>query len=372
SDCSGIRGYSYSLTADPDDVIDTTATSVTVPNVAPGMYVFKIKSQDNNGLWSDVASYTVIITTVSSTNRVTVRITNPLSGSTLQGTVPLQWIATDLLNKSLTTRIDYRQSNGTWIPLEDWTPHDGTFNWNTTTIQDGADYLVRVTARDPDGVMGSDQISALTINNHPAQSLHVEIQAQPQEGEAPLLVDFDALVSGGNRPYTYNWNLGDGSIETGKTFEHLYSQPGIYHVTLVVYDALHASGTGTVTIAVTKDEITNTKQKLFVSQLGIINDCVAPGDELQILASVTNNGNTNMKEVRLVPGVPEFGAWSRYGPDRLKKGRTMQKYMTLYVPATAQPGDYYLHLELAGDKDSGEMITRVTLWPFTVARTCRD
>ncbi|MEM7050540.1 MAG: PKD domain-containing protein [Acidobacteriota bacterium] len=58
----------------------------------------------------------------------------------------------------------------------------------------------------------------------------------PQWGNAPLQVTADASCSNdpGGGPLTYTWDLDDGTIRTGQTVNHWYSDSGSYFVTLTV------------------------------------------------------------------------------------------------------------------------------------------
>jgi PKD repeat protein len=55
------------------------------------------------------------------------------------------------------------------------------------------------------------------------------------QGMAPLAVNFTASVSGGSAPYTYDWDFGDGTAHsTAIAPQHIYTQNGVYTVTLTV------------------------------------------------------------------------------------------------------------------------------------------
>lgn len=53
----------------------------------------------------------------------------------------------------------------------------------------------------------------------------------------PDSIQFTPSVSGGNGPYTYLWDFGDGNFSTGTMITHFYSSPGVYGVHLTVTDA---------------------------------------------------------------------------------------------------------------------------------------
>jgi PKD repeat protein len=61
--------------------------------------------------------------------------------------------------------------------------------------------------------------------------------AEPVSGEIPLLVSFDAIVSGGNAPLTFFWNFRDGGTSNSLNPSHLYPNPGTYWARITVTDA---------------------------------------------------------------------------------------------------------------------------------------
>lgn len=50
-------------------------------------------------------------------------------------------------------------------------------------------------------------------------------------------MDFSSVVSGGKGPYSYRWDLGDGTVVNSSDPIHRYSDPGTYGATLIVTDA---------------------------------------------------------------------------------------------------------------------------------------
>lgn len=64
------------------------------------------------------------------------------------------------------------------------------------------------------------------------------IEADPEEGEAPLRVQLTAKLKGGKPPYTVKWIFGDESAESAELNPvHSYTAPGEYTVELYAKDS---------------------------------------------------------------------------------------------------------------------------------------
>src|SRR5918997_1794604 len=71
------------------------------------------------------------------------------------------------------------------------------------------------------------------------------------EGFAPATFEFEANITGGDEPYTYLWNFGDGSEESDEqTVEHTFEEAGIYNVTLAVTDTDNQDASNSILITV--------------------------------------------------------------------------------------------------------------------------
>ena len=72
------------------------------------------------------------------------------------------------------------------------------------------------------------------------QGLTISLNASPTIGQAPLTVDFTAAVSGGQSPYMFAWEFGDGTnldFQPNSTVSHTYIQTGRFFVRVTVKDA---------------------------------------------------------------------------------------------------------------------------------------
>lgn len=96
-------------------------------------------------------------------------------------------------------------------------------------------------------------VSALFALPASAQALVASASADTQAGPPPLQVQFSGSASGGQAPYFYSWNFGDGSNPTTlQNPGHTFSAMGTYTVTLTVTDIDLETATDTLTIAVSE------------------------------------------------------------------------------------------------------------------------
>jgi len=73
----------------------------------------------------------------------------------------------------------------------------------------------------------------------------------PEEGPAPLTVEFKADVEGGTAPLKYQWLFGDGSPESNEMNpKHTYTKPGKYRADLNVSDSADDSDSDYIEIEV--------------------------------------------------------------------------------------------------------------------------
>lgn len=80
--------------------------------------------------------------------------------------------------------------------------------------------------------------------------------ATPQAGIVPLVTSFRGTVVGGNEPFAYSWNFGDGSapMETQNP-SHEYTTPGTYTALFTVTDADGDSDTASVEVRVQSNNV---------------------------------------------------------------------------------------------------------------------
>jgi PKD domain-containing protein len=73
----------------------------------------------------------------------------------------------------------------------------------------------------------------------------------PEEGSAPLTVEFKADIEGGTPPLKYQWSFGDGTPNAAEPNpKHTYEKPGKYRADLSVTDSAGDSDTDYLEIEV--------------------------------------------------------------------------------------------------------------------------
>lgn len=81
--------------------------------------------------------------------------------------------------------------------------------------------------------------------------------ATPLQGEN---ITFTATTTGGNQPYDYRWDLGDGSQATGAIVHHGYSRSGTFNVTLTTTDQDANTASTPITVVVRTSSGQNTSR----------------------------------------------------------------------------------------------------------------
>ncbi|MFB3850666.1 MAG: Ig-like domain-containing protein [Acidobacteriota bacterium] len=190
------------------------------------------------------------LTVIVANNGPELYITNPSAGDVVSGsTVELN--VNILRPDSCIKKVEY-YLNGTLIETATTAPWSAT--WDTTGVPLGNHVLV-AQATDINDKIGVSPIVNLKIVQYAAMT--VTATASPNSGNAPLSAVLTAAVTGGQAPYTYAWDFGDGQTGTGNVTSHTYTTAGTYTATVTVTDNTAATATASVTITVTGPAIEN-------------------------------------------------------------------------------------------------------------------
>jgi len=147
----------------------------------------------------------------------TVLVIYPNGGEVLAGFIAIQWLASDdnTTNLNGTILIQYSPDNGSnWNQIATQLNNTGTYLWNTTTIPDGDNYLIRISATDQANNTGSDTSnSTFSINNNqnfPPSNPQI---IGPFAGGNGISFNFTATsidLEGDQIYYLFDW--GDGNV----------------------------------------------------------------------------------------------------------------------------------------------------------------
>ena len=100
-----------------------------------------------------------------------------------------------------------------------------------------------------------EQTIAIVGSGATGPPMQLAIEANPETGMDPLVVNFSSLINGGQPPYHYEWDFDDGYFSTESNPIHIFCCPGAYHVTAKVSDALIESGTSQIKVVVGSEDV---------------------------------------------------------------------------------------------------------------------
>jgi hypothetical protein len=133
----------------------------------------------------------------------------------------------------------------------------------------------------------------------------------PIQGMAGLPESFTAAVTGGLKPYSISWDLGDGSTSAGSTVTHSYAIRGSYVVTMTATDANGARLIDVHAIFVRLEGDVNNDCTVDVADLSLVGAAfgASPGPPPSVhwnpFADLNNDGSINI--VDLVVVASHFG-----------------------------------------------------------------
>lgn len=118
-----------------------------------------------------------------------------------------------------------------------WDGKTSTQENPTHDYENNGVYDVSLVVTDENG----SEVSAHTLVhlNHDQDSvMSVIVQADVISSTGSLATTLIGSITGGVGPYTYEWDLWDGTTAFGNNYEYVYSTPGTYLVELLVTDSL--------------------------------------------------------------------------------------------------------------------------------------
>ena len=221
-----------------------------------------------NHTYSSPGTFDVTLTATDSNSQTAstsqlVAASNPLPGSQLSASFAYQ---PNSITTSTTVAFTTSVTGGTSPYGYGWDFGDGATSSGAHAShvygQSGT-YTVQLTVTDNSG-QSYFVPQTVTVVKPPLQLLTTDFNYQPMQTTVDTPVTFNAAATGGTEPYTYDWDLGDGSVATGTSLAHLYTKAGNYTVALITTDSLGGTTTLTKIISVS---IASTSQSPPPSQL---------------------------------------------------------------------------------------------------------
>ena len=163
--------------------------------------------------------------------------------------------------------------------------------------------------------------SAMTTAATTAASLNITLTDNATGSvNAPATVEFNATVSNGQEPYSFDWDFKDGAIEADSdgNIAHTFATAGLYNVTVDVVDSLNNTGLANTLVEVVEDEIVDdqpaiasednsTQESQPTGALNVTNTTSSAADtdiEIEEEADASNGSSTTAADQE-PPGVIE-------------------------------------------------------------------
>ncbi len=188
----------------------------------------------------------------------------------------------------------------------------------THTYNAAGNYNAVLTVTDNQGATGTNNVS-ITVSAPSNQSPVAMVSANPQSGEAPLLVSFSS--AGSNDPdgsiASYSWSFGDGNSATDANPSHTYNAAGNYDAVLTVTDNLGATANASVNISVSP---------AGGGQLLTFN----PTDDTQANSSNPSSNYASLTTFRVRNGSPTYNSYLKFDVAGLT-GTVVRATLRLFV-----------------------------------------
>ncbi|HIG96141.1 TPA: PKD domain-containing protein [Candidatus Woesearchaeota archaeon] len=241
----------------------------------------------------------------------------------------------DVLEEGVFAQFPANQENGIVVRGLD----DGQYAWN-------------IRCQDPLGNVGTapqNFVFVIDENANPELDTapRVTIETDKSVGKPPLNVQFRARIEGGNGPFTYKWDFGDGAISDDERPRHTYEKRGEYKITLVVRDFDGDAGRASTRIIINPSSLESARD-LFIRRLTVLGDLgldeVTAGDVAVVSFNLENEGFTELNDLKVTASIPELGVQRSAKVWKLGVGEVEDKEVFLEIPPDVDPGLYELRI----------------------------
>lgn len=226
--------------------------------------------------------------------RPSVNIEEPSNGDYVKGTIDITGKASDFNGyiKYVLVQIDdndweYAEIDQTQGSYINW-----TYTWDTTQLDDGS-HLIKAASINNHGADSPTYYSQVNVVN---EMLDTNI-IMPNQANVNEMINIQSITAGGLKPYSYTWDLGDGTKKYDADITHIYEYPGEYKVELMVLDSMNNSAIASKTIHILDEipptvNIINPENALYISnnKLFTMKNPVILG-KIDIILDATDNVN---------------------------------------------------------------------------------
>ncbi len=316
-------------------------------------------------------------------NAPVVSITNPTVGATLKGIETVTWDASDAdqADLNLDIKIEYKFNGNTWTVLEDGVNNnDGTFTWDTRTVPNANDYMLRITVKDNEGVEATDTVNQFTIGpNSPVVNITSPQVGNIWDGTRSILwsasdsVQADStldmlieyrfnsasswvVLENGtdNNDGTFTWDT--TSVTDGNNYElrvtatNDVNGTGVDFVSQFEIKNIQTAGNPKTSAKKIPDK--SRKKNIHINSIGFDQEDVKPDDKLYIFLNFENHGDIDLNNIRVKAIIRELGIRSRTIKAMVDDDEQSSKFLSLYIPYYAMPGTYYVEIviDLDGER----------------------
>ncbi len=244
----GAGAYTASYSGLPAGCIGGNTTSLVCSPTASGVYTPQLTIQDGIG---DVARATFNLS-----------VNGPVHASVAVSSTVIDLGETVVLSAAATGGSGSYSYLWSGLPAGCPVPTGATATCAPSGL---SSFNVSVTATDALGGSATAFTGTVSVLADPSAS----ISASPSSGPAPLGVTFGASIRGGEGPYSYSWNFGDGGTGFVSNLTYRYSTPGTYQVNLWVNDSLGYSAHASAVVTVVSSFTGTLKGSVGLTEVGL-------------------------------------------------------------------------------------------------------
>ncbi|MCD6474192.1 MAG: hypothetical protein J7K47_04725 [Thermoplasmata archaeon] len=130
----------------------------------PGEYTIIVNASiaNDSNMSNNIAQRTVMLEEY--VPPVSVELLYPVGGEIIGGIIPIKWNASSSTGSELTIKLEYKNESGEWHTIASELGNTGIYYWNSTGLEKGKNYTIRITATDEEENNATDESAFFTIS----------------------------------------------------------------------------------------------------------------------------------------------------------------------------------------------------------------